>query len=453
MSVTRRMTRSASRGLPEPSEPVETAGSAFYFDSTEQDLVDRQIWAQIALMESITDNRAQGSDSDSEPIRMTMGSMPGIKPLARLLLLLSITAAAISLLFLARWQPIMTSFQSTGLDRSSFDRVQCPALSQFDLQQISRRLDHLGEAYQNPTTDIGKLGLRLTDLEDRFQHPRSQIEDLRSQLTDLDHQIETLLHESKVAAELAAPPLPSRQVNWLSFDLGARAITQLSSPSVSFQTAKPLRTRQKAGRWNFLGGLLASRQEIVQEGPSPSAKFDKTQHGSNFALQPWRENEPRYCTAGSNAQLGAKLPRPITPRSLVIEYYLRDEVPAVGAAPKEVELWIPITDDTARSAVVRMITTLHPDILVDQRGRKDTLDPKWVPVGRWKYDVYADEIAQTFHVPVELESLGVAVDEMVVRVNSNWGNKAVTCLVRARLHGVDQSGLHERRDGQVKKRY
>ncbi|MCJ1463648.1 hypothetical protein MMC07_002256 [Pseudocyphellaria aurata] len=447
MPVTRSMTRSITRGLPEPSEPIETAGSASFFKTAEQDLVDRQLWAQIAIMESLTDNRDGGSGSDSEPARTTMGSIPGSKPLAWLFLLLSITAAAISLFFLARWQPLMTSFQHTGPSCSSFDRVQCPALTQFDLERKGQRRDHHREGLRAQMADVGKLGLRLTDIEDRLQHPRSEIEELRSQFTDLDHRVETLLHESKVAAKLAAPHLPIRQVNWLSYDLGARAVTQLSSPSEYFQKSKALPTRRKAGGWSFLGGLLAGRGGIVQEGLSPSAKFDKIDYGLNGALQPWRENEPRYCTAGRKAQLGAKLPRPITPRSLVIEYYRRSEVPAVGAAPKEVELWIPITDDAARSAVVRMITAIHPDILADQRGQEEALDARWVPVGRWKYDVYADEIAQTFHLPVELESLDVVVDEIVLRVNSNWGNKAATCLVRARLHGVDKSGLREQLDG------
>ena len=148
-----------------------------------------------------------------------------------------------------------------------------------------------------------------------------------------------------------------------------------------------------------------------------------------------------------------KLPRLVTPVHLIIEHYLKDEVLSVGAAPKEVELWIPIGDNTAHAAVVSDVTELYPDILPSERSEparflehKIALDFTWVPVGRWTYDIHANEAKQRFRVIADLESHNIAVDEVVIRVNSNWANREVTCLVRARLDGIDRSGVHERLD-------
>lgn len=95
------------------------------------------------------------------------------------------------------------------------------------------------------------------------------------------------------------------------------------------------------------------------------------------------------------------------------------------------------------------MTSIHPDIFdpTQHPARIALLDAHWVPVGRWTYDVLEDETSQSMHVPVELDSLGIKINQVVIRVNSNWGNRATTCLVRARLHGVDKSGLVENLNG------
>lgn len=343
-------------------------------------------------------------DSTWDSIR---GSIPGFFKFAGwLLLIFPITATVISLYFIARWYPIMKDLQASGFNCSS------PATS---------------ECSPPATFEVERLGRRLESLEDQFRKlPRT--------------------------GETAARPT-LRQINWFSYDLGARAIPHLSSPTEYFQKeqakTKPIRTLRKPRWWNFWGGRFETF-EVVEGEPNIPVKFEKIDYGPNSALQPWRENEPRYCTPGK-LQLAVKLPRPITPLNLVMEYYLKDEVLAVGAAPKEVELWIPISDNAAHAAVVLAVTDLYPGILAVERSARfleqnRALDSNWVPVGRWTYDIYANEIAQKFHLHVDLESHGIAVDEIVVRVNSNWANRDVTCVVRTRMYGIDQSGMHEKLD-------
>lgn len=337
------------------------------------------------------------------------GSIPGIfKYAGWLLLILPIVATAISLYFTARWYPIMKDLQLSGYSCSSFDASECSRLATIEVERFGRRLD---------------------GLEDQFRKlPRT--------------------------SETAARSI-TRQVNWLSYDLGARAIPHLSTPNEYFQKeatkAKPIENLVKPRWWKFWRGRSES-SEVVNGELNTLIKFEKIDYGPNSALQPWRENEPRYCTPGK-LQLAVKLPRPVTPVNLFIEYYLKDEILAVGAAPKDVELWIPVPDDDTRAAVVRLVTDYYPDILAEERaetgrflGQRQALASHWIPVGRWTYDIYANEVSQKFRVYADLESLGVSVDEIVIRVNSNWANRDVTCLVRARMNGIDRSGVHEQLD-------
>lgn len=333
------------------------------------------------------------------------GSVRGIfRSAGWLLPIFYIAAAVIPLYFIARWYPVMKIPQGSGYNCSSLGTTECPPL---------------------PTVEIERLGRRLDDLEGKF----------RAQPT-------------------------TRRINWLAWDMGARAIPHLSSPNEYFQKgkakakglAKPYR-RPGLWEWGFEFVLGSIEYPDVAEGDLyPLAKFEIVDYGPHSALQPYRENEARYCTPGK-LQLAVKLPRLVTPLDLIIEHYLKDEVLSVGAAPKEVELWIPIGDYTARAAVVSEVTQFYPDILPGERSEparflehKIALDFTWVPVGRWTYNIHANEAKQRFRVIADLESHNIAVDEVVIRVNSNWANRDVTCLVRARLDGIDRSGVHEQLD-------
>ena len=108
-------------------------------------------------------------------------------------------------------------------------------------------------------------------------------------------------------------------------------------------------------------------------------------------------------------QLAVRLPRPIRPTELIIEHWRKDEVPIAGVTPRLVELLVEVGEDLFR-------------------------------VGQWIYNVHAIQEAQKFSVVYD----GPAVQRVILLIASNWGNPNMTCLVRAKLHGVDMSGIEER---------
>lgn len=204
------------------------------------------------------------------------------------------------------------------------------------------------------------------------------------------------IEERAIAAEA---PTPS-QINWLSWDLGARAINHLSTPAIFIL---PLIPTAIATPW----WCPWCKERHI---PTRSAWYEKRLFsgiGPDAALLPHSEHEPAYCTSG-RMQLAVKLTRPIIPTELIIEHWRKDEVTIAGVAPRDVELWV-------------------------EHGEKLVL------AGKWVYNIHANQEAQKF--PVALADL--AVKRVAVRIASNWGNSNKTCLVRAKLHGIDKSGIKE----------
>lgn len=107
-------------------------------------------------------------------------------------------------------------------------------------------------------------------------------------------------------------------------------------------------------------------------------------------------------------QLAVRLPRPIRPPELIIEHWRKDEVLIAGVTPRVVELLLEVGEDLFR-------------------------------LGPWIYNVHAVQEAQKFSVVYD----GPAIQRVIVRIVSNWGNPNMTCLVRAKLHCVDMSGIQE----------
>ncbi|MCJ1471244.1 hypothetical protein MMC07_009892 [Pseudocyphellaria aurata] len=476
----------------------ETSETASFSGFADEDFVNQS--GETAMARLVREHRRKETGYQSG----SGGLIPGsFKSWGWSLLLVSLMAVVVSLFFVGGWHPAMT--RRVSLDHRAFLKP--------DLQKTNRQMDHLEVLLTNRKVDMKKLNHRLDILETRLSNEGSKMKDLWKILDNVSVKLDKLLRRSHIVDEPTVTSPSLRQINWLSFDLGARAITQKCSPVYPQKSPKTIHlpTGEETGGWNFLDQLLAGRDLMVESAPIPPPRLEDMDYGPNMVLKPWRENEPRYCTLGRTVQLAVKLRTPIAPHTLVMEYYLKDEVPAAGPAPKEVELWIPISNDTARAAVIRSITGLYPDILAGQTAGTDKLPAEedglgtdeipvdkndlgtdeipagengpdtdeihadendtdelpaeengtdelpaeeendlgsdLVPVGRWKYDIHAGEIAQFFPVPIDLEALDVAVDKVVIRVNSNWGTfTPVTCLVRVKMYGIDKNGLHENLD-------
>lgn len=226
--------------------------------------------------------------------------------------------------------------------------------------------------------------------------------EIRNELQRLSTQTHLLterlgqIEEQALAAEA---PMPS-QINWLSWDLGARAMKGVSTPAIG---KPPITFTAVAKPWwcpwcttKHLPTRNTLYEQRIFSGKSP-----------DLALLPHREQERAYCTSG-RMQLAVKLPRPILPTELIIEHWLKDEVPIAGIAPRVVELWVEIGDELVR-------------------------------IGQWIYNIHAIQEAQKFPVAYD----GPAIQRVAVRIPSNWGNPNMTCLVRAKLHGIDMSGIKE----------
>lgn len=281
----------------------------------------------------------------------------------------------------------------------------------------------------------------------------------------------------------------SDQINWFSFDLGARVNPYLSSPSTRRSKLKiksrwSLKWKDIRSVWKWKWKWKKSPQEpeedvlplLCREGGSGLGGLGGSSSSAinpNTALIPYSEFEPRYCApfgGRGKLQLVVISPRPITPTELVVEHFRKDQVLLLGSAPKEIELWIEIKGDSysssssstsvdadadaenIREKIRQSISNLYPDILnrtyTPQKDRlldsKTALGPEWVPVGRWIYQISSPhDNVQYFKIPLDLGSIGgglrvvVTTRQLAVRVNSNWGNVDRTCLVRVGLHGVD----------------
>lgn len=90
----------------------------------------------------------------------------------------------------------------------------------------------------------------------------------------------------------------------------------------------------------------------------------------------------------------------------MIEHWRKDEMPTAGVTPRVVEIWVEHGEDSVR-------------------------------VGKWIYNIHANQEAQTFSVAYA----DLVIQRVAVRIDSSLGNTNVTCLVRAKLHDINMSGI------------
>jgi hypothetical protein len=62
------------------------------------------------------------------------------------------------------------------------------------------------------------------------------------------------------------------------------------------------------------------------------------------------------------------------------------------------------------------------------------LGPSFFRLGKWEYDLDAEQNIQRFKLDAVINIPGLRVQRVAVRTVSNWGGP-FTCLYRVRLHG------------------
>lgn len=189
------------------------------------------------------------------------------------------------------------------------------------------------------------------------------------------------------------------------------------------------------------------------------------------ALQPWREAADCWCAQveqkvhpdslspkrvgqespqlTSMVQLGVRATKSFYPDQLIIEHIPKGGTLSPEAAPRDVELWVPVANGTTRKALWE--EALRGDSYFSQRwpgeGRdkemavwiaeaRGSLSKEWVRVGRLSYQTADWSHIQGGPLDVDLLSHDVLVDRAVLRITSNWGHPKMTCMYRTRLTGT-----------------
>ena len=168
------------------------------------------------------------------------------------------------------------------------------------------------------------------------------------------------------------------------------------------------------------------------------------------ALKSWSDLGDAYCAPPrrGKVQLVVITPRKISPTKLIIEHFPQRALITKGNAPKEIELLVDVPDAGVRESILNAIERYDSGLLYEsspQDSRKlasaQTLPYTYVPIGRWKYNIWDKSNIQAFDIPLDLNEYGLKGQKFALRVNSNWGNYGMTCLYRVRLFGRDVSGF------------
>lgn len=258
---------------------------------------------------------------------------------------------------------------------------------------------------------------------------------LENKLTQqINDRFERLMHTSPTTAMHDNPSTQlTDRVNWFQPGFHAWIDHSLSSPTATY--CDPLWKPWPISR-------LWSQCKQLPLSPSP-----------RMALQPWEDPMyDRWCapSSGGLMQLTVEIMRPILPTELVVEYMAKDASPIgfMATAPKEVELWIQIKDAEARHKYSLAMADHYGTNLwwkSSPQGRsiskKRELGEEWVPVGRWMYDIHAKSNIQGFKILAAPDFVkhNITTDKLAVRVNSNWGDRSMTCVNRFQMFGLEQS--------------
>jgi len=217
------------------------------------------------------------------------------------------------------------------------------------------------------------------------------------------------------------------------FTSGGRVIRSLTS-----QTYEPHPLSRSRAALSWITGASAPRGR-----PAVTALHPDTAPGSCWPFE------------GQRGQIGIQLSRRVVPSDITIEHISRDVAldGDVSSAPKDFEVWAVVEGqehvvklaqyrqqeiETKRSA---QSSTSLEDALNNEEPASLPPTPNHLLLAVGTYDPLAISPIQTFPVTPMARQLGIPVQIVVVKILSNQGESAYTCLYRVRISGSTEAQL------------
>lgn len=217
------------------------------------------------------------------------------------------------------------------------------------------------------------------------------------------------------------------------YTAGGRVIRSLTSPS--YEPYKLGRVRSAAA-W-------VTGATVPQSRPPVTALHPDTSPGACWPF------------AGPHGQIGIQLSRRVVPTDITLEHISPDVALGgdVSSAPKDFEVWgiVDIAEQIPKVAQYRQ-EQLQAKRAARAAGStlEDDLDspPASVPesanhilLASGTYDPSAPSHVQSFPVSAPARQLGIPIQVVVVKILSNHGESAYTCLYRVRVSGTTEHQL------------
>lgn len=215
------------------------------------------------------------------------------------------------------------------------------------------------------------------------------------------------------------------------FTSGGRVIRSLTSPTYE---PHPLSRSRAALAW--ITGASAPRGR-----PAVTALHPDTTPGSCWPFE------------GQHGQIGIQLSRRVVPSDITIEHISRDVAldGDVSSAPKAFEVWAVVEgqENVVKLAQYRQqqlearrsaqTTTSLEDALNEEQPASLPPSPNHLLLSVGSYDPSAVSPIQTFPVTPAARHLSIPVQVVVVKILSNQGEPAYTCLYRVRVSGTTET--------------
>ncbi|GAA6007690.1 hypothetical protein JCM11491_003926 [Sporobolomyces phaffii] len=215
------------------------------------------------------------------------------------------------------------------------------------------------------------------------------------------------------------------------FTSGGRVIRSLTSPTYE---PHPLSRSRAALAW--ITGASGPRGR-----PAVTALHPDTAPGSCWPFE------------GQRGQIGIQLSRRVVPSDVTIEHISRDVAldGDVSSAPKDFEVWAVVEgqDDVVKLAQYRQqqldakrsaaTPASFEDALNEEEPASLPPSPNHLLLAVGSYDPAAASPIQTFPVTPAARHLSIPVQVVVVKILSNQGEPAYTCLYRVRISGTSEA--------------